>query len=1186
VLHAVPVSQAAVQGFVDLDDRLQRSDGGVLVVRVCGSNDATALAQHVVRRSHDRWLPVAVPSRPRAGSIWREVAARLSIAAPPGDPATCAVRIADTCVARRAMLIAPLPPENTWDRAVAAEFARLERKPLVVLISSEAEADDDLASERFEVGPTLGDEEKRRWLAAVAMQAHTRIATGDLASLEAWWTAARRIRPTAVVRESAEGGHALLAVLGLSGRAWPASELERLAPDASLGALDRAGAVVVDRGWVSLHPAWAAQAEALGAAVDAERSAEIAEAMEATFPGDPWAHQRAAELWLRASRVDDADAAHARAVQHAGDGSVRREIVARWLRAVDGGPAEAKLELQSRAAERALEAGEADEAFGWAKAASALFADDARVTLLLGRAAVAVGDLVTARVALERGDRLASDVATRALVAVERAEIAYLSGDHATAEAEARRALELAPAPATALRARNTLGKLLLAAARWDQAERHFAEDTWTASQAALPSAELRARINRAIAVLSRGQLDEARAMLEQVLVEGEQAGESRAAAFAAQNLGVVAVLRHEYDAALALFERAFQFYRRLGDRLATANVLLNLAELRRMLGVVEHAQHAVVFGRRTLGPGMPPHFSSRFAAVAALLALDRGDTETASREAEKAIADAEDVGKRDHLGEHYRIAARIALEDGDVARAARMIERAGEQPSEDAARAELALLRAELARATGTQDAAAAAEGLALARAAGSRELVRDAHALLARIHHATGDVDAASAHLDQALAVRDQVASALPASMRSAYLARRENAALDALRAQLAAETEPPAPPPSLPRESDDEPRTRRVPRSGPPRELIGEDPAIRGLRQAIQKVARTDGTVLVRGESGTGKELVAEALHRASDRASGPFVAVNCAALVETLLLSELFGHEKGAFTGAAARRRGRFELAEGGTLFLDEIGDISPRTQVALLRVLQERTFERVGGTTSIRANVRIVCATHRDLRAMVDRGEFREDLYYRLRGITLEIPALRARLGDLPAIAEHLLARIAAERGEAPRTLSAEALELLARHRWPGNVRELENALRAASLFAEGSVISAADLAENVEDLRSLATPARTSTVSLAPPSIPSSAAVAESCESDDDEDSAPLPPGETGATAAAYACIRQGSASLGDLKRQIERDCIARALAETRGNITRAAMLLGMKRPRLSQLVKQYGLAAVSSNDP
>ncbi len=200
----------------------------------------------------------------------------------------------------------------------------------------------------------------------------------------------------------------------------------------------------------------------------------------------------------------------------------------------------------------------------------------------------------------------------------------------------------------------------------------------------------------------------------------------------------------------------------------------------------------------------------------------------------------------------------------------------------------------------------------------------------------------------------------------------------------------------------------------------------------------------------------------------------VKVNCAALVETLLLSELFGHEKGSFTGAAARRRGRFEVAEGGTLFLDEIGDISPRTQVALLRVLQDRTFERVGGVTPIRANVRIVCATHRDLGAMVARGDFREDLYYRLRGVVLEVPALRQRVADLPHVTAAILDHIAAERGIAPKRLSAAALEGLARHPWPGNIRELQNALRAAALFAEGEVIELDDFTTNVDGLRGLA----------------------------------------------------------------------------------------------------------------
>jgi len=485
------------------------------------------------------------------------------------------------------------------------------------------------------------------------------------------------------------------------------------------------------------------------------------------------------------------------------------------------------------------------------------------------------------------------------------------------------------------------------------------------------------------------------------------------------------------------------------------------------------------------------------------------------------------------------------------------------------------------LARAKGDVETSLIDHAVTLARATGEEELLREAHVLASKVHEAHGDAERARAHIEQAVAVRDAVARTLGDDVRAAFLARPDVAALEDLVVAVRPSSPLVSGRPSETELETEGPRTQRSPMPVPARQMVGDDPAIRALMGAIRKVARTDSTVLVHGESGTGKELVAEALHRSSDRAHAPFVALNCAALVETLLLSELFGHEKGSFTGAVARRRGRFELAEGGTLFLDEIGDISPRTQVALLRVLQERTFERVGGTTSIRTNCRIICATHRDLKAMVDRGEFREDLYYRLRGITLEVPALRSRLGDLRSIAEHLLCRIAAERAEAQKTLAQDAIELLSRHKWPGNVRELDNALRAAALFAETNVITAADFVDNVDDLRLVA--ASKSRSSLPPPS--SCLVVAnDASEGEIDVDfSEPLPQDEAGATAIAYACVRQGSVSLSDLKRQIERDCVARALAETHGNITRAAALLGMKRPRLSQLVKQYGLTAVST---
>jgi transcriptional regulator with GAF, ATPase, and Fis domain len=443
---------------------------------------------------------------------------------------------------------------------------------------------------------------------------------------------------------------------------------------------------------------------------------------------------------------------------------------------------------------------------------------------------------------------------------------------------------------------------------------------------------------------------------------------------------------------------------------------------------------------------------------------------------------------------------------------------------------------------------------------------LTLEALRLLAQVDLGAGRSAEAREHLDEAIALRDRIAASLPDAMRSSYFTRPDRQELTKVGDDRLASDK------AMSR--SDPPRGASSGEARPlVREIVGRDPAIRALLAAIPRVARSRTTVLIRGESGTGKELVAGAIHRASDRRDGSLVTVNCAALVDTLLLSELFGHEKGAFTGAVARHRGRFELAASGTLFLDEIGDISTRTQVALLRVLQDGSFERVGGTTSISADVRVVCATHRDLRALVERGEFREDLYYRLRGITLEVPPLRARLGDLPYLAAHLLERIAAERRERPKTLSADAMEVLRTHRWPGNVRELENALRAASLFAEGDTITGATLVESAGDLAP-----RTVRVADAPHDGRGAPAGGRAVSP------GPLPSSD-GPAAIAYSQVRGGALSLPKMKRTIERECIARALAETRGNIARAALLLGMKRPRVSQLVREYGLAIGPSDD-
>jgi DNA-binding NtrC family response regulator len=304
---------------------------------------------------------------------------------------------------------------------------------------------------------------------------------------------------------------------------------------------------------------------------------------------------------------------------------------------------------------------------------------------------------------------------------------------------------------------------------------------------------------------------------------------------------------------------------------------------------------------------------------------------------------------------------------------------------------------------------------------------------------------------------------------------------------------------------------------------RDLVSKSPAMQAVFDLARAAARSPSTVLILGESGTGKEVLARAIHLESPRASGPFVAVSCAALPETLLESELFGHEKGAFTGAVARRIGKFEAAHTGTLFLDEIGDISPKLQLDLLRVLEDRRFCRVGGTEPIEVDVRIIAATNRDLRQAVAEGRFREDLYYRLNVIPIRLVPLRERREDIPLLVEDLLERLAAEQGRHVEGVSAEAMARLVAHDWPGNIRELRNVLERALVVATGPVLQPADL----------------------------------------------------GFTATSTAELdRVGPLSL----EEVERRHIGNVLRFTGGNISQAARLLGIDRVTLYNKIKKYGL--------
>jgi len=251
-----------------------------------------------------------------------------------------------------------------------------------------------------------------------------------------------------------------------------------------------------------------------------------------------------------------------------------------------------------------------------------------------------------------------------------------------------------------------------------------------------------------------------------------------------------------------------------------------------------------------------------------------------------------------------------------------------------------------------------------------------------------------------------------------------------------------------------------------------MIGSSVAMRRVFEMADRVAPTDATVLILGESGTGKELLAQEIHARSPRSTMPFVAVNCAALPENLIESELFGFEKGAFTGAAQQRKGKFEQATGGTLFLDEIGDMNPVTQAKVLRAVESRRIERLGGTVSIDVDVRIVSATHRDLQAEIAAGRFREDLYYRLRVVTLELPPLRAHKEDIPLLAQTFVAQLGERHGNRVR-LSREVAELLRRYDWPGNIRELRNVLERALVLAKGSEIEVGDLPEEIRSGRAV-----------------------------------------------------------------------------------------------------------------
>ncbi|WP_117233450.1 sigma-54 dependent transcriptional regulator [Vibrio maerlii] len=351
---------------------------------------------------------------------------------------------------------------------------------------------------------------------------------------------------------------------------------------------------------------------------------------------------------------------------------------------------------------------------------------------------------------------------------------------------------------------------------------------------------------------------------------------------------------------------------------------------------------------------------------------------------------------------------------------------------------------------------------------------------------------------------------------------------------------------------------------------RSLVGQSSGIQEVRHLIEQVSGTEASVLILGESGTGKEVVARNVHYHSSRRNGPFVPINCGAIPAELLESELFGHEKGAFTGAITGRKGRFELAEGGTIFLDEIGDMPMTMQVKLLRVLQERTFERVGGNTTIKVNVRVVAATHRNLEAMIDEGKFREDLYYRLNVFPIEMPALKERSEDIPLLLQELMTRMEAEGGE-PICFTPRAINSLMEHGWPGNVRELANLVERMVILYPNSLV----------DVNHLPTKYRYSDIPEFQPEM--SPIPIEEQEQDVfsdifSEDFSFEDTAEFNDTAGGPQELPPEGVNLKEMLAEVEINMISQALDAQSGVVARAADMLGMRRTTLVEKMRKYNL--------
>jgi transcriptional regulator with GAF, ATPase, and Fis domain len=690
-------------------------------------------------------------------------------------------------------------------------------------------------------------------------------------------------------------------------------------------------------------------------------------------------------------------------------------------------------------------------------------------------------------------------------------------------------------------RAHQLKGKAALSNGDLIEARTQFA----TVAQSSKGELAVAARFNEGVAAYRLGDIEHASTVWQMAAASSDS---RPIQAHAEANLGSLFAETGEYAAAIERLERALGQFSRFGSAREVAMAASNLARFCIFLGDFDRASElsgfaltkgttakdAYVMASATLALGSIAFETQKFDVAAGHFEMARNKFEALKNHAYAALSTA--LKARVHVARNEKAQAEIELSRACIERGEKLMPAA--MVEIEFARAELAL---ELQNMSGAMKSVFRVKEALLDRQDIDASIT--AHTLLGRIKSAAADSTAAKTEFEKAARLINETAAKVPLMFRPQFMAVHRRAQVLNWASNPVAKL------------------LREVVPAVSLQGLVGQSAVLQRLKEKLPPVGKSNSTVLIRGESGTGKEALAEAIHMLSPRKHMPLVKVNCAAMVDELLLSELFGHEKGAFTGAIRERKGRFEAADGGSIFLDEIGDISPKAQVALLRVLQEREYERVGGTKTLKADVRVICATNRDLETLITQGKFRADLYYRLKGVMLELPALRERLDDLPALVEHFVKKAAAERGDAPKSLSPEALVLLQQHHWPGNIRELENVVIAATLFAETEVIGV-DAFSQYEDLGALVQQVA-KPVSVAAPTLVSAAPVSNVSVS--------------GATPTGpldyFEMARVRDISLKDLKHEMEMQCILKALHLSDGNISEAARLLKMKRSRLSQIV-------------